>query len=405
MLPYSPLHHLLLARRRPAAGDDQRQPQRRADRPRRRRRRRPARPAGRRLLSTTAPSTSAATTPWCASTPARLQVLRRSRGYAPEPMGLPFTATRPVLAVGAELKSTSRVAKHDWVVPSHHIGDLEHLATYRSFLQAVDHLPAPLRRRARGRRPRPASRVPVDQVGGSTSTCRADRRAAPPRPRRRVHGRARPHRTGPRASPSTGSATAPTARCGAASCWWPTSTSSRGVGHLRPVRMPGGVAAIREPWRMGAVWAAMATGDDRCARTGVRRRRRARRRPPRCSTSPTQPSSPSPPAPAACSTQSPRCSAAVNESATRHRRRSNWRRWPARSPGADAPRYDGMRHHRRRRLPRPRSGAAGRRAARRPRRRCRPGDDRGRLPRGIRASDRRVGRATLPREHGSTPSP
>ena len=74
------------------------------------------------------------------TSPGRVQVLRRSRGYAPEPLPLPFTAPGQVLAVGAELKSTVSVAKGAFVVPSHHIGDLEHLATHRSFLQAIDHL-------------------------------------------------------------------------------------------------------------------------------------------------------------------------------------------------------------------------------------------------------------------------
>ena len=199
MLPYSPLHHLLLARRAPAAGDDQRQPQRRADRPRRRRRHRPAsarwstgllqhdRPIHIRCddsVVRATPATAAGAAPLARLSP-------RSR------CSLPFHARRPVLAVGAELKSTVSVAKHDWVVPSHHIGDLEHLATYRSFLQAVDHLP-----RLYGVVP---ELVAHDMHPEYLSTKWApqldlpdDRRAAPPRPRRRLHGRARPHRAGAR---------------------------------------------------------------------------------------------------------------------------------------------------------------------------------------------------------------
>ena len=70
----------------------------------------------------------------------RVQVMRRSRGFAPQPFALPVAAGRPILAVGAELKSTVAVTVGADVVASHHIGDLEHLAAYRSFLQAIDHL-------------------------------------------------------------------------------------------------------------------------------------------------------------------------------------------------------------------------------------------------------------------------
>ena len=74
------------------------------------------------------------------ATPEGIQVLRRSRGFAPEPMALPFAARRQVLGVGAELKNTVTLAKGRAVVASHHIGDLEHLPAYEAFLQAIDHL-------------------------------------------------------------------------------------------------------------------------------------------------------------------------------------------------------------------------------------------------------------------------
>ena len=65
--------------------------------------------------------------------------------------------------------------------------------------------------------------------------------------------------------------------------------SSSRVGHLRPVRMPGGVAAIREPWRMGAAWAAAATGSTRMRTADPFRTAPTRRLRPPCWISPSEP--------------------------------------------------------------------------------------------------------------------
>ena len=64
------------------------------------------------------------------------QPLRRSRGYAPYPVKLPFE-TRQVLAVGAELKNTFCFTKENYAFLSQHIGDMENLETLEHFESSV----------------------------------------------------------------------------------------------------------------------------------------------------------------------------------------------------------------------------------------------------------------------------
>jgi hydrogenase maturation protein HypF len=64
------------------------------------------------------------------------QLLRRSRGYAPLPVALPFDAP-PLLAVGGHQKSTVAVARGRQVFVSQHIGDLETPEAQAAFRTAV----------------------------------------------------------------------------------------------------------------------------------------------------------------------------------------------------------------------------------------------------------------------------
>lgn len=65
--------------------------------------------------------------------------LRRSRGYAPYPLKLPFEVG-PTLAVGGELRNTFCLARDRYAFLSHHIGEMENGETCESFEQAVQHL-------------------------------------------------------------------------------------------------------------------------------------------------------------------------------------------------------------------------------------------------------------------------
>jgi hydrogenase maturation protein HypF len=65
--------------------------------------------------------------------------IRRSRGYAPVPLRLAQGFARQVLACGGELKNTFCLAKGNHAFLSHHIGDLENYETLRSFREGIEH--------------------------------------------------------------------------------------------------------------------------------------------------------------------------------------------------------------------------------------------------------------------------
>jgi hydrogenase maturation protein HypF len=195
-----------------------------------------------------------------------VQMVRRSRGFAPEPIPLVRPTATQVLAVGAELKNTVAVAKGATVVASHHIGDLEHLAAYRSFLQAVRHLchltgvtpevvahdlhPEYLSTKFAVDLDLPA--VAVQHHHAHIASCLAEHRWDGP-----VLGIA---------FDGLGMGTDGTIWGG--EFLVADLAGFRRVGHLRTVALPGGHQAIREPWRMGMAWAAAALGREEAERFG-----------------------------------------------------------------------------------------------------------------------------------------
>ena len=198
----------------------------------------------------------------------RTQVLRRSRGLAPEPFALPFDATAAVLAVGAELKATVSVAKGRTLVASHHIGDLEHLATYRSFLQALDHLchlcgvvpdviahdlhPEYLSTKLAAEADLPT--LAVQHHHAHVASCLVD------------HGR-----VGPVLGVAfDGLGFGPDSTLWGGEFLVADLDGYERAGHLRAVPLPGGAAGIREPWRMAVAWVNDACGRDAATRLGTR---------------------------------------------------------------------------------------------------------------------------------------
>lgn len=69
---------------------------------------------------------------------AQPMMLRRARGYAPQPVHLPWESV-PLLAAGAELKNTFCLASGTYAFLSQHIGDLQNWETLQAFEQGVAH--------------------------------------------------------------------------------------------------------------------------------------------------------------------------------------------------------------------------------------------------------------------------
>ena len=67
-----------------------------------------------------------------------LYPIRRSRGYAPNPLRLPWKVPQ-IIGVGAELKNTFCLTRDEYAFLSHHIGDLENYETYQSLEEGIEH--------------------------------------------------------------------------------------------------------------------------------------------------------------------------------------------------------------------------------------------------------------------------
>jgi len=183
----------------------------------------------------------------------RALMLRRSRGHVPASAGLPVTAPRPVLACGAELKSTFCLAKGRRAWVGHHIGDLANYETLLAFRAGISHF-------ERLFAVDPAI-VAHDLHPGYLSTAYALERECA------VHVGVQHHHAHLAAvlaehgehGPAVGAIFDGTGFGEDGTVWGGELLAGdlggfERAGHLRPVRLPGGEQAIRQPWRMAAAW-------------------------------------------------------------------------------------------------------------------------------------------------------
>lgn len=187
----------------------------------------------------------------------RIVPIRRSRGYAPYPLTLPFEVPAS-LAVGAQLKSSFALGRGRECYVSQHLGDLENLETLGYFERTLEHFknlyelepqviitdthPGYLSRRWAAKQGLPI--VEVQHHHAHMASCMAENGLESDR---RVLGVV---------LDGTGYGTDGTV--------WGGEILRGGyhsferLAYLRPVPLPGGDKAVREPWRMALahLWAA-----------------------------------------------------------------------------------------------------------------------------------------------------
>jgi hydrogenase maturation protein HypF len=71
----------------------------------------------------------------------KVKLIRRSRGYVPEYLPLPFEVNTPgAISTGPELAVTGAVLRNNRIFPTQHIGNVTHLETYEFLNQSLFHM-------------------------------------------------------------------------------------------------------------------------------------------------------------------------------------------------------------------------------------------------------------------------
>lgn len=175
--------------------------------------------------------------------------VRRSRGYAPYPVALPFDVP-PILAVGGELKATFCLANETQAFMSQHIGDMENLETLDVFEKAVSHMEDLFRIKAEV--------IATDLHPGYLSTQWAERMAGDRQVIRVQHHHAHIASVMAENGVTTpvigfsfdGTGFGPDGTIWGGEVLIGDYDSMKRVARLRPVLLPGGDAAVKHPYRM-----------------------------------------------------------------------------------------------------------------------------------------------------------
>jgi hydrogenase maturation protein HypF len=183
----------------------------------------------------------------------REMVIRRSRGYVPEPVRIRPRFRRPVLACGAELKNTFCLGKDDRAYVSHHIGDLENFETFRSFTAGISHF-----QRLFDVAPQVVAHDLHPEYLSTKYALESDGVALTGVQHHHAHIASCLADNGEE-GPVIGVAFDGLGYGTDATIWGgefllADLSGFERAGHLATVPMPGGVAAIKQPWRMAAVY-------------------------------------------------------------------------------------------------------------------------------------------------------